>query len=52
MKGRKQQWRTLGAKCAQPKSNRSKKRPKRNGGGQRKGRRQDLLCVWKVGPHG
>ena len=52
MEGQKHQWKTPGAKCAQPKSNRSKERPKRNGCRQRKGRRQDLLCVRKVGPHG
>jgi len=47
----KQQWRILGAKYAQLKSDRSKERPKCNRCGQRKRRKQNLLCMWEVGPY-
>jgi len=52
VEGGKQQRRILGAECAQSKSNRSKERSKYNGCRQRKRGRQDLLCVWKMGPYG
>ena len=52
MESWKQQWRIPGAEYVQPKSNGSKERPKCNRYGQRKGKRQNLLCVWEVGPYG